>query len=244
MTQQREYVVKHDGTLIRRDISEVEVSVTQAALQALATGVVMKVRKAIPIPGFGVASIATADPDSKVSYWTVPLGGLTLKTRYELKDGIMYPRFRSASVDHPIIEMKWTNNIAFTLVGMALKFVARVETAVANSTVSKVYLFAYSSDGNAWRLPLANLFETCEICNGTYNSRSASAAEAVQAALEQFDKAQWNQDLVERTTDQSAFDKFWRFKPLEKGFEQLHVNAINWTNLCTKVSTDTMNYVV
>lgn len=242
----RRYVTEEDGSIFKEEITRTPIDITASLLAQLSAGTVLSLRNACVIPGFGPASISLSGKDS---YWTVPMESIQLNTWFKKVGDILVPVFREDAGLPTPMTLTWRNSIATTITPMRLIFLAHVVEYPPTAKlyrINKVYFFAFSKDGNAWRLPLANLYEHCEVCNGDFSSQSGTAEETVQLALEQFTKSQWNKDLTDRTSNPGFTAKMFRFQPKgDKDFEQLPVNATDWIKVADKISNpDIVKYVV
>ncbi len=98
------------------------------------------------------------------------------------------------------------------------------------------HLVAFNSSGQAWQLPLPNLFDDCSVCMGQFNGRGPTIQDAVGLALGQLHKSSWNSDLVEGKVPQSQ--SLFRFKMTDKAVECVPLaDGVKWESFCKKVST-------
>jgi hypothetical protein len=229
--EKKEWLIREDGTITERLTRERELDAEQSVLDGLAANVFREARNVLLVPDWGTAhaSIGTSD-----IIWSIPIGRIPLKARFRLINHVLVPMFASASdLEMP---MEWQAPSQVRLV-----FVVRTQSLDDCNCIDWNGLFAFNQAHNGYRLPLPNLHEDCTLCTGEFQKSFDTAAECVIASLEQFNKSKWNSDLM-RTTEQSQ--KFFRFRPTDESFETLPIDAADWTSLCDKVSTATMDRII
>jgi hypothetical protein len=159
---------------------------------------------------------------------------IPLKARFKVINGVLVPMFAShTDLEMPIV---WRAPKEVRLV-----FVVRTETNDERVAASGNWLFAFNKDDNGYRLPLPNLHDECTVCTGEFENNHDTAFACIVASLEQFNQSKWNSDLM---TTVAQSQKFFRFKPTNETFETLPIGATDWTTLCEKVSTATMDRVI
>lgn len=236
-----EFIIDGDGNIFKETRDRQPVNAAGAITARFAKGVIRKLPSIVEIPGFGTAGVASQDDKSQ--YWSLRLETLVLNSEFKIKDGVLSPQFRSEP-GNPLLEIDWKPPE-----DMRLMFVAQIVNSSETAIVNKQYLFALSGDGNAWRLPVSNLYETCELCAGNYESITTTSAQSLQRALEQFHKSGWNKDLWDRTQDLKNTSRMFRFIPkTDKGFTQQPYEGAaegkHWSLLCQKVATEITKLIV
>lgn len=235
MTKKTEFVIKHDGSMIRRDIAEQEINITEKFIAKLSRNVIRKVRDAFPL------SYLNGNEDDKNDYvhasigsahsmWWLPVKTLNLTAPFKCADGILWPEFDSKN---PILKIKWKSPLNADI---------RLGVVLDDSLCCTAqYLTALDCMDKVWRLPLSNLYNDCKLCHGAYPGRQACVVEALAAALFQFENSYWNSDLyVDATAEiRSATSKMFRFKAEGKGFSQepIFSGDENWTKWCQKIGS-------
>ena len=226
-----EIIIQDNGTLTERTIIERNLKAENEVLDALTAEVTRQQRNVMPIPGWGMAH---ANVGSSDTIWSVPIDRIPLKARFKVSNAVVVPMFAS------------TTDLEMPLVWQApkeVRLVFAVRTRLEDDcvVVGGNWLFAFNQANNGYRLPLPNLHDECTICTGEFEPNYISAQEAVVASLEQFNQSKWNADLM-RTTAQSQ--KFFRFRPTNETFTTLPIEAADWTTLCEKVVTATLDRVI
>jgi hypothetical protein len=229
--EKTEIILRDNGTLTERTISERDLKAEGEVLDALTGDVTRKIRNVMHIPGWGVAHANVGMTDT---LWSIPIDRIPLKARFRVIDKVLVPMFAShTDLEMPIV---WQAPAEVRLV-----FVVRTELDGESVMVDGNWLFAFNKDNNGYRLPLPNLHDECTVCTGGFDASYDSAQECIVASLEQFNQSKWNSDLM---TTVAQSQKFFRFKPTNETFETLPIEATDWTSLCQKVSTATMDRVI
>jgi hypothetical protein len=226
-----EIIIRDNGTLTERTIRERDWQAEDEVLDALTADVSRKNRNVMPIPGWGMAHANVGLSDT---IWSVPIDRIPLKARFKVVNAVLVPMFAShTDLEMPIV---WRAPKEVRLV-----FAVRTELVDDCVEVGGNWLFAFNKENNGFRLPLPNLHDECTICTGQFEDSYNTAQEGVIASLEQFNKSKWNSDLM---TTVAQSQKFFRFRPTNETFETLPIEAADWTTLCNKVSTATMDRVI
>jgi hypothetical protein len=226
-----EIIIRDNGTLTERTVSERDLQAEDEVLDALTAEVSRKMRNVMPIPGWGMAHAHVGLRDT---LWSVPIDWIPLKAKFKLINGVLVPMFASdTDLEMPLV---WQAPKEVRLL-----FVVLTEDVDDSVVIGGNWLFAFNQENNGYRLPLPNLHDDCRVCTGKFEDRYDSAQECVIASLEQFRQSQWNSDLM-RTVAESQ--KFFRFRPTNEVFETLAIEAADWTTLCDKVSTALMDRVI
>ncbi len=227
----KEWLIREDGTILERLVRERELEAEQSVIEALTSEVFRKARNVLQIPDWGPAH---ANMGASDILWSIPIKRIPLKARFRLVNQVLVPMFASTSdLEMP---MMWQAPPEIRLV-----FVVRTECSDEYATIGGNWLFAFGQNKNAYRLPLPNLYDDCSICMGEFEQDYDTALQCLTASLEQFNKSQWNSDLMPST---ERSQKFFRFKPTDESFETLPVDAADWTSLCAKVSTAVMDRII
>lgn len=230
MKTQKEIILKPDGTITRRTVSEEDVNVGDAIIASLCSDVKLKARSVFKTSNGLAANMCLIEDEI---YLTVALPSLPLKAPFKIKDGILYPKFSAAG--EPVMPMVW-----LPPEGMRIAMLVLVRSVGDSAGIINQWLFAFGADERAYRLPLGNLYDDARLCNGEIPATHPTIQAAVYCELEQLAKGQWNGDL-DRTAEQAK--SLFRFKPLNDKFEQLPPLA-GWETLCEKISTATLDFVV
>lgn len=225
-----EIIIRENGTIAERVVQERTLKVQKAVLEELSAYVTREVRNAFDVPNLGHAH-ANVSKDSTV--WSVRLDRVPLNTCFGMVGGVLVPKFESAEMQMPL-EWKVPEEVR-------LVFVTETKFQGPKTVVQANWLFAFNDVGNAYRLPLPNLYDDCKLCMGTFTTAHNSAQECLVASLEQFRKSEWNSDLMPSIEDAQ---RFFRFKPTNETFDTLSIDAEIWTDLCEKVSTSLVERVI
>ena len=229
--EKTEIIIRDNGTITERTVRERDLKVEDDVLDALTAEVTRKVRNVMPVPGWGMAHASVGLSDT---IWSVPIDRIPLKARFRVINGLLVPMFASPTdLEMPLV---WRAPKEVRLV-----FVVRTESSDGGTVVDGNWLFAFNQDNKGFRLPLPNLHDDCLICTGEFDAIHDTAQECVIASLGQFNQSKWNSDLM-RTIAESQ--KLFRFRPTNETFETLPIEAADWTTLCEKVSTATMDRVI
>ena len=238
-----QFVIDLSGRFYRETIDRSPIDPGDALLKALsASAPAVKLKNLFVMPGCGPVSVSIESGGRQ--YWTVPLTEIVFRSTFKAvtteSGPEMYPSFQK---EGPNLSIAW--NIAEAIAGKetpAIRFVAQVVLSGGLYYVEKQHIYALSTDGNAYIMPMANVYNSGEICAGDYNSQSETAAGAVEKAIAQFRSAPYNRDLYESAYE-SLTAKFFHFKPLQTGFQTLPIVG-DWWRLCEKVSVPLLKYVI
>ncbi len=229
--EKTEIIIKDNGTITERTINERDLKAEGDVLDALTADVSRSIRNVMHIPGWGMAHANVGLTDT---IWSVPIDRIPLKARFRVINGVLVPMFASTTeLEMPLV---WRAPKEVRLV-----FVVRTELVEGSTQAGGNWLFAFNKDNNGFRLPLPNLHDECTICTGDFEDSCDTALACIVASLEQFNQSKWNSDLM---TTVAQSQKFFRFKPTNETFETLPIEAADWTTLCQKVSTATMDRVI
>ncbi len=247
METKSQFIVTPEGAFFREDTTRYPIDPGPELAKTFMVGQSVKLKNFTTIPNWGNVSIAVQEDG--VQHWTTAVEEIAFNTTYktvgEGKEVEVIPLFvADPSNQEPSMTIVW--NRASAMNGqkepMHIKFMATVNPRPAhgNFAVSKQYLFAFDDKQNAWRMPLSNLYNTCELCNGEYSSVAPTAFDSFMKALEQFRKSSWNSDLF---INGATIANFVRFSPLKSGFVTLPIKA-KWQQWCTKVATTQSKQVI
>jgi len=225
-----EIILRENGTLIERTLTERELQAEGDVLALLNEEVTRTQRHVLTVPGWGVAH---ANVGVRDTLWSVPIKQIPLKARFRLLNGVLVPMF--ASTTDLELPLRWTAPPEVRLV-----FVVRTEAADSYVSIGGNWLFAFDGQRHGYRLPLPNLYDDCSVCTGDFEDCYDTVQLALAASLQQFERSAWNSDLM-RTVAQSQ--KFFRFRPTNDTFETLPIEATDWTTLGNKVATALMERV-
>jgi hypothetical protein len=157
-------------------------------------------------------------------WWTVPIRGLSLRAPFDGRDGVLWPAFDKP--DMPQFEMRWAPPEDMKLV---------LGIGVTDLGVHSMVLVAFNDAGDAWRLPLSNVYDNGSLCWGRTAIQGDTMLHCLREAVECFEKSSWNSDLyAERTLEHTKL--MFSFKANGEKFEQVPAPKI-WTSICEKVST-------
>jgi hypothetical protein len=122
---------------------------------------------------------------------------------------------------------------------MNLMFAAKIfdiQSANPNTRSNhSCFLIAWCLDNKAYRLPLPNLYDNCDVCTGDFDGSGRCIQSAFAQACTQMEKATWNSDLLDNSRS-SGSDTMFRFKPVGEAMESVELEA-DWKPMCPKVAT-------
>lgn len=230
-----EYVIKEDGGVYKRTLAvDHPIDIMPTIAQVFQSSAMFKLDAMFNLtdfdePFFGNVAITTS-LDNPNNFWaSVRVKSLNLNTTFDLIDGVLTPRFLEGGTR---LEIPWRMPETMKLVlGMMV-----VNYGDDGYKLGKHYLVAYDSANRTWRLPIANLYETLELCHGQQPGYHPTLGKAVLVGAQTFRSSQWNRDLSS-IHSQDHTKQMFRFKPLNTGFEQLPIlpTPAEWTTLCHKV---------
>jgi hypothetical protein len=221
-----EFLIRADGVVKRRDITEYDVRLTEEALEPLSKNTTIKIKNMFMKEGFGGVTVVAR---RGTTFVTFPVLKLRLRCRFRLvasgRAKVLTPNFGSAT--DPELDLSWP--VPDTI---QLRFATECATDANLSFAAKSWLIAYDARKAAYVLPLGNLYDDASLCLGNYDAYGKTIMEVVEKSLEQFDKSPWNGDLFDSVRSDKC-EKLIRFKP--DTFEPMPVDE--WVNLATKIST-------
>ncbi len=240
-----EFVFKENGDCVKRTVSEHPIEINPDIEKLFQANAAFRLSNVADFgqlcdKSFGPASLSTRLMEQTI-HWSIHIHTLHLNTAFVLNgDKELVPAFDQFKDESKVMSIPWTPPIDMKLVlGISVNNAVSVNNADGVYRAGKHYLIAYDSHKRTWRLPLSNLYDHLELCHGQNPVKYATSMEAVCDSLKRFRSSLWNADLF------GDFQKFktplmFRFKPNDKGFEQMPTNA-NWTAFCEKVSNDFIN---
>lgn len=244
METKTQFIISDDGTFYREETTLRQIIPGDAFQRAFTTNIVTTSRNLVELPSHGLVHMVH-ELTAGVWHFSVPMETINFRTTFkpittEKHKDQLYPTFAAKESTDTIMEIEWNRAAAMASqdVAMRIRLLVQVKMHGDGYYAYDHYLFAFDGRGVAYRLPIANLFDTCQICMGKYDAISSTAMGSVILALRQFRSASWNADLF-RNSDNVW--KFIRFKALEKGFETQPIIGA-WTTLCEKVSTPQLKF--
>jgi hypothetical protein len=222
--------ITEDGKVFREQFESEEITITDAALEALAEGLPTTIQNAFAVGGINVSIVK----NKQDIYCTLELSVLPLKAPYAVVgDGILAPSF--GATNQPILDLKWTPPE-----GMRIKLLVLVASNGTGALIKEQWLMVFDAERRCYRLPSGNLYDDARLCNGAMLRTHPTIQAAVQAELVQLEKGQWNGDLNTRELQAS---ELFRFKPTNETFEQQPPLKL-WADLCDKINPAIIKHVV
>jgi hypothetical protein len=240
METKTQFFIGDNGSFYREDTTRREIIVGDELQKAFLSNITTTCRSLLELPSHGPVHMIY-EHQSMTWHFSVPMQTINFRTTFKpltkddkYKDQL-YPTFHPKDSAETPLEIEWNLGQAAASQDAVLQIRLLVQVK-QDSPVRFVavdhYLFAFDGKNAAYRLPIANLFDTCQVCMGTYDSRATTALGSVVLALRQFRAASWNADLFHSPDE---IWKFVRFKALDKGFETQPIVG-PWTKLCEKVA--------
>lgn len=168
---------------------------------------------------------------------------LSLNTQYKInKDKTLTPVFLHRDEKDSEEGKRYPSFVGKWLVpsDMSLMYAAQIvdvdSMAPSTSYDHKCFLIAWDGAGRAFRLPLPNLFDNCDMCTGKFDGMGDSIEMAFDKACNQMEKSEWNNDLLDagRLTGAEAM---FRFKTSEANGEMECIPFEgDWKKHCPKVA--------
>jgi hypothetical protein len=246
MEEKTDYLITREGKMFRRYTQLDEIDPGEAIQKAYAQNITTTARNFMELPGHGLIHLVQQQAEG-ILHVSVPLETINFRTSFKAittDEGYknqLYPSFHDKHATDPMMEIEWVRADAMLKQEATMRLRFHVLLKPNNDGgwyAFDHYLYAFDGRGVAFRLPIANIFDTCQLCMGEYNSKSETAIGTVQKALQQFRTATWNADLFKNATD---VWKFIRFKALDKGFATQPIIP-PWTTMCAKVNTAYLKY--
>lgn len=238
MEEKTEFVISREGRIFRRTETLDEIDPGNELQKVFTTSVSTTTRNLLELEGHGPVHLVAQQAENMM-HLSVPMNQINFRTTFraitegKYKDQL-YPSFAVKSSTETMMEIPWVvaDAMAKQDASMRIKFHVMCRPHGDGWYAVDHYLYAFDGRGVAYRLPIANLFDTCQVCMGEYNSVHPNLLGCVQKALQQFRTATWNADLFKNANN--VFE-FIRFKALPNGFETQPI-SVPWTTMCPKVA--------
>lgn len=238
MDEKTEFVISRDGRFYRRYETMEEIDPGNELQKVFTTAVHTTTRNLLELQGHGPIHLVAQQAENTM-HVSVPMNEINFKTTFKVitegahKDQL-YPSFATKNSTETMMEIPWKLEQAMEKqdASMRIRFHVMCRPNGDGWYAVDHYLYAFDGRGVAYRLPIANLFDTCQVCMGEYNSMHQNLIGTVQKAIQQFRTASWNADLFKNAND---VWKFIRFKALPEGFETQPI-TVPWTTMCAKVA--------
>lgn len=166
---------------------------------------------------------------------------LNLVSFFELgADKLLHPLFIDKKDPRgermPVISAVWNVPESMLIMFSARVYNYKTKSGELSKTSSdqSCFLVAFNKIKQAWLMPLPNLFDDATICMGSFDGSGPSIQAAVGLALNQFQKSEWNSDLIGERQQNSR--KLFSFSPTGEGVESVPFDG-DWTKLCTRIAT-------
>ena len=239
MSETIDYLITREGKVFRQHRTLEEIDPGEAIQKAYAQNITTTARNFMELPGHGPIHLVMQQAEG-VLHVSVPLETINFRTSFKaitVDEGYkdqLFPSFHSKHSQDPMMEIEWVRADAMMKqdATMRLRFHVLLKPYGDGWCAWDHYLYAFDGRGVAYRLPIANLFDTCQVCMGEYNSKADTVMGSVQKAIQQFRTASWNSDLFKHETE---VWKFIRFKALDKGFVTQPIIP-PWTTMCAKIN--------
>lgn len=216
-----ELIIKPNGRCLRREVLEYELNVNEQAI-ANATSQSPRIMNHIfSHPERGTVHLAMAGGSC---FWTLNLQTLNMTAPFRVIEKILVPNFGSSEM---ILPMVWE-----VPRDMRLFLMIQSTQSASPATLINSWMFAMDSGKRFWRLPLPNIYDDCHLCLGKFPVAYDTHQELVNATVAQFDKSQWNSDLLKSLENTQLM---FRFKPKDKTFVTEPPEG-KWTDWCIKVA--------
>ena len=233
------YLFEADGKLYRHDLTRREIAITPEMVSSLCPSVEVRAPRLVDHPKWGMTGLLIESGEN-YCWWTVRLNRLMLRCRYKvIEGGIMFPQL-DAGDSNPNLSLEWTPPKDMRLVFLMCTQPLDRRTCIKNGSA---HLFAFSGDGNTWRLPLGNIYDDCHLCLGTEEFLDETHMGVLSKTLTQFENSNWNQDLWGEIDKIRNTQALFRFKAVNDGNTQIPTEK-HWTQFCYKVSVGISTRVV
>lgn len=239
----KEYIIKDDGSIVRRTVTEEEINLSATSLDGLSASIVRPYYRIFnvknPLKGMkGQPDVVWVNlfVNDKFSYFTLSLPAVHIKAPHSIiktmdNEKILVPNFESPS--EPVITTHWVPPQDFSVI-LCIKANSNVfdQATLIGTDLSKRY----------YRLPMGNIHSNGQMCMGDhYEIDFSDGFSLVNYMFELFNNSQWNSDLV-GGTDVSDSQSLFRFRPKKDGFEQLPpLKPI--VECCKKIAPTLLNFI-
>lgn len=168
--------------------------------------------------------------------WIAKVERLSINTSFLLRDGIHYPTFDHKSGEPMSMVWRPPKDMNLQLCVTVMPYCDRANK-VTTYYADTHWMAAFDSAGEAYMLPIGNLYSDCKLCHGFNSGYQGDQYTVFMAALKHFNSSPYNTDLYEGANIMERTASLFRWKPTDSGFDQLPVNADgeNWRRLCEKV---------
>lgn len=223
MSRAVEYVLTRGGVIERRDITTNPIQLPANIQDQLAAYINMKIPAMFMLESNPVDICAKQGAQT---FYSVSLDALILNTSFRMNGKVMFPVFNGTD---NVMSLPWPAQK-----NMTLRFVVlSVHDPLGKKhRLGQVYLIAYDEKKQAYKLPLANLYDDCRLCHGQNSPWVRTGADVVLEALRNFGTSRWNGDLWK---DAEKSQKMFSFQATQEGFNPIPVE--DWKPLCDKVAT-------
>lgn len=220
-------MIEADGTVCRRTTSTSEIVISDAAMSTLTTASI----SATPNLATAVGSRIHMVRQSNQLYFTAVLDRFFMRAPFKMFGDRLVPNFTGTD---PVIEMVWVPPE-----GCTLKMLIQPEVGLPRLYCS--WFLAFDERGNAWRLPLPNVYDDCRVCTGQPATAYGTHLGMVADTLEKFRESRWNADLWSEPEKTQAL---FQWIPHNDGFEQVFPKSDDWTNYSYKISIPVLRFVL
>lgn len=247
-----EFVIKGDGRVYKRPVAmtvegEAEIDLAGPLLQNAQLSIQRRTWNAFNSPA-GPVHVCTTD-DNGGAFLSVTLASLILRCTIEVSEGIAVPTFQK---EGSTVELQWNPpadcQLVYVLYCPPDNGAPKNPKRIWAASVSHLFAF-HRARPECFRLPLPNLFADCRICTGTGDYAGKTMQDLFLVALDNFQQAQWNSDLLDGDNRQGIAPRreemktLFRFRPTGSGFEPLP-SETPWMKLSDKVGLEILSSVM
>jgi len=219
-----------DGTMTRVDTNRNVIKPTEDFYRVLASGQSMRVGNMGKVDDKAI-TVYGSSPHCGAS---VRLSSIHFHCPFRMVGESHYTPDFKANVSSVKMKLKWEipENLHVRLGFLYTPYQDSGELHEAGYIdIFKAYLFALANNNSTYRLPIANNYDTSEMCLGSFTKAHASVADAMIAVLNQFNNSTWNADLWSTPAES---EKMFRWKPDNEAMTQLPIDG-DPLGLCMKV---------
>ncbi len=244
---EKRYLRIDDSGNVESVCEEVNMVGTESKVLAmLAEGSSRKMLNVFAVDGNQCSVVST----SEKCHVICTINHINLNTKFKLfDDGILRPVFSHSEgdQDYPSFTGRWSvpDNMILVLecrLTPAGKFHDKTGGMWKSHGNMVSHLMAFRPGiKNAWRLPTANVYEDGSICTGEFDGTANSIQASFEKAYRQFEKSDWNADLLDNKSAMGA-DSMFQFKLTKDSVEQVQPPEA-WERHCSKIATPISNLV-